>query len=66
MEKRSSHWLDSFTWVKKVYLSAKTPEQEKVAELLLMNFERLHKDKDVIKLCWNLRDEYLKSKYSPK
>ena len=64
MEKRSSHWLDAYTWVRKVYLSSKTPEHEKVAEVLLLNFERLYKDKDIIKLSWNLRDEYLRLKYS--
>jgi len=63
MEKRSTHWLDAFVWVRKVYLSATTKEQEYAAEMLLLNFERLHKEKDTLRLAWDLRDEYLKMKY---
>lgn len=66
MEKRSSHWLDTFSWVKKVYLSCNSQEQEYVAERLLMNFERLYKDRDAFKLAWDLRDEFLKLKYKKK
>jgi hypothetical protein len=66
MEKRSTHWLDAFVWVRNVYLSAVTKEQEIAAERLLLNFERLYKDKDTLKMAWDLRDEYLKSMYKKK
>lgn len=65
-DKKSSHWLDSLAWVRKVYFSCKTKEQEDAAERLLLNFERLYKNKDLITLSWALRDEYLKMKYQKK
>jgi len=66
MDKRSSHWLDSLAWVRKVYFSCQTKEQEDAAERLLLNFERLYKNEDLITLSWALRDEYSKFKYQKK
>ena len=65
-DKKSSHWLDAFTWVRKVYLSCTTKEQEITAERLLLNFERLYSYKDTLKFAWDLRDEYLKIKFGKK
>jgi hypothetical protein len=65
MDKRSSHWLDSLAWVRKVYFSCQTKEED-AAERLLLNFERLYKNEDLITLSWALRDEYLKFKYQKK